>query len=78
MKAAHREYFKIAALVLTGAFVLLLLAYIFVISPQKKTGKQLENQLAEKKQEYNLVFLLLNKYFQPSSGLSCRRQADLL
>ncbi len=49
----YRKYFTTAALIWAGCFILFLFVYMIVLAPQKKTRKQIENQLAEKKQIYN-------------------------
>jgi len=55
MKSIYRKYFKIVALIWAGSFILLFLMYIFMLSPQKKTKKQLKDRLVEKKQQYDFV-----------------------
>ena len=49
----YRRYFTTAALIWAGLLLLFLFTYILVLLPQKKTRKQLERQLAEKKQIYD-------------------------
>ncbi len=49
----YRKYFTTAALIWAGCFILFLFVYMIVLAPQKKTRKQIENQLAGKKQIYN-------------------------
>jgi len=49
----YKKYFMTAALIWAGCFILFLFVYMIVLAPQKKTRKQIENQLAEKKQIYN-------------------------
>jgi len=46
----YKKYFKIAALIWAGCFVLILFAYILVVKPQKDNKKRLESVLAERKQ----------------------------
>ena len=53
MKSIYRKYFTTAALIWAGCFVLFLLVYVFVLAPQRKSKKQIEKQLAERKQVYN-------------------------
>lgn len=55
MNPIYRKYFKTTALIWTGCFVLFFLVYVSVLSPQKKTKKQIEKQLAEKKQIYTFA-----------------------
>jgi len=50
MKLVYRKYLKRAALIWSGCFLLLLAAYLTVMAPQEETSKQIERQLAEKKQ----------------------------
>jgi len=52
MKSIYRKYLKTAALIWAGCFVLFFLAYMYALSPQEKTKKQTERQLAEQKQMY--------------------------
>ncbi len=49
----YRKYFATAALIWAGCFILFLFIYMIVLAPQKKSRKQVENQLAEKKRIYN-------------------------
>lgn len=49
----YRKYFMTGALIWAGCFIVFLFVYMIVLAPQKKTRKQIENQLAEKKQIYN-------------------------
>ncbi len=53
MKSAYGKYFAKMALVWTVCFVLFLIIYILVLSPQVNFRKQLEKQLADKKQTYD-------------------------
>jgi len=49
----YRKYFTTGALIWAGCFIVFLFVHMIVLAPQKKTRKQIENQLAEKKQIYN-------------------------
>jgi len=49
----YRKYFATGALIWAGCFILFLFVYMIVLAPQKKSRKQAENQLAEKKRIYN-------------------------
>ena len=49
----YKKYFMTTALIWAGCFILFLFVYMIVLAPQKKSRKQIENQLAEKKQIYN-------------------------
>lgn len=53
MKSIYRKYFAVLALMWIGCFVLFLFVYMFVLTPQKKTKKQIQKQLDEKKQMYD-------------------------
>jgi len=52
MKSIYRKYFATIALIWTGCFVLSFFAYMLVLTPQKKSRKQVEKNFAEKKQTY--------------------------
>lgn len=52
MKSICKKYFKTVALIWAGCFVLFFFVYMYVLAPQNKTKKQVERQLAEKKQMY--------------------------
>ncbi|KPJ65706.1 MAG: hypothetical protein AMJ43_10235 [Coxiella sp. DG_40] len=49
----YKKYFMTAALIWAGCFILFLFVYMIVLTPQRKSRKQIENQLAEKEQIYN-------------------------
>ncbi|MHC4461124.1 MAG: hypothetical protein ACYS6W_00585 [Planctomycetota bacterium] len=49
----YKKYFMTAALIWAGCFILFLFVYMIVLAPQKKSRKQIENQLAEKERIYN-------------------------
>jgi Tfp pilus assembly protein PilO len=53
MKPIYKKYFTIIALIWSSCFVVFLLAYMFVLAPQRKSRKQIEGQLAVKKQVYS-------------------------
>ena len=53
MKVSYRKYFTKVALIWGGCFVLFFLIHILVMGPQKKSKKQVEEQLAEKKRLYD-------------------------
>ena len=48
----HKKYLMTAGVIWAACFVIFLLAYIFVLGPQKNYEKRIENKLAEKKQVY--------------------------
>ncbi len=48
-----KKYLTTAALIWAGCFTLFLFVYMIVLSPQKKSKKQVENQLKQKEQTYN-------------------------
>ncbi len=52
MKPIYKKYFAKAALTWAGCFVLFFFIYVFMLAPQEKNKKQIEKQLAEKKQIY--------------------------
>ena len=74
MKPIYREYFIRAALVWAGCFVLFFLVHMLVLAPQKRSKKQIEKQLAEKKQMYNSVL----KATQKESRIQLSRQIEYL
>lgn len=49
----HKKYLTTAALTWAGCLALFFFVHMLVLSPQKKSKKQLEKQLAEKKQVYD-------------------------
>ena len=51
-KAVRIKFIKTAGLVWAACIVILLLAYVFILRPQKNSRKLLESRLAEKKQVY--------------------------
>ena len=51
-KAVHIQYLKTAGVVSAACFVILLLAYVFILRPQKNSRKLIESRLTEKKQVY--------------------------
>jgi hypothetical protein len=53
MKSVYGKYFTKVALIWTGCFVLFFFVYMLMLAPQKDSKKQLEKQLAGKKQIYN-------------------------
>ena len=55
MDPIYKKYFIKVALIWAGCFVLFLFVHMLVLSPQKKSKKQIENQLAEKKRMYESV-----------------------
>ncbi len=48
----HKKYLTTAGLIWAACFVLLLLAYMLALAPQKNYKKHIENELAERKQVY--------------------------
>jgi Tfp pilus assembly protein PilO len=60
MKEIYKKYLAVAALVWTGCFVLLLLAYMSVLTPQKKSKKQIEKEFVEVKQTYDQTVTATN------------------
>ncbi len=53
MKSVYRRYFTKVALIWAGCFVLFFFAYMLMLAPQRNSKKQLEKQLAGKKQIYD-------------------------
>ena len=53
MDSIYKKNFKVVALVWAGCLVLFAFVYIYVLSPQRKTKKQLDAQLAKQKQMYD-------------------------
>jgi Tfp pilus assembly protein PilO len=53
MKAVYKKYFGVVALIWAGCFILFLLAYMFLLLPQKRSRKQIEKKFLEVKQTYN-------------------------
>ena len=52
MKPIYKKYFAKAALTWAGCFILFFFIYVLMLAPQEKNKKQIEKQLAEKKQIY--------------------------
>jgi type II secretory pathway component PulM len=52
MQAIYKKYVAVIALIWAGCFVLLFLAYILVLTPQKNSKKQIEERLSQAKQTY--------------------------
>jgi Tfp pilus assembly protein PilO len=48
----HKKYLVTVGVIWAACFVVFLLAYIFVLGPQKNYKKRIENKLAERKQVY--------------------------
>lgn len=55
MDPIYKKYFIKVALIWAGCFVLFLFVNMLVLSPQKKSKKQIEKKLAEKEQMYESV-----------------------
>ena len=53
MKAIYKKHLTTIGFIWAGCFVLLLLVYMVMLAPQNKSKKQVERELAEKKQAYN-------------------------
>lgn len=53
MKAIKRKDLTTIGLIWAGCFVLMLFVYMLILAPQKKSKKDVESELAEKKQAYN-------------------------
>jgi len=53
MKAIFKKYLKTVALIWSGCLVMFFIVYIYLLAPQRKTKKQIEKQLADKKQTYD-------------------------
>ena len=51
----YRKYLTRAAIVWAACLVLFVLAYIFVLGPQRSGRKRLESTLTEKKQQYEMA-----------------------
>lgn len=52
---SYKKYLTRAAIVWAACLVLFVLAYLFVLGPQKNSRRNLENKLDEKKQEYEMA-----------------------
>ena len=48
----HKKYFLMSAVIWSVCLVIFVVAYIFIIGPQKNTKKLIENKLAEKRNIY--------------------------
>ena len=55
MKPIHKKYLTTVSLIWSAFAVLFIVAYLFLLAPQRKTKKQIEQQLAEKEKIYNSV-----------------------
>lgn len=55
MKAIHKKYLTTVSLIWLAFVVLFIIAYLFLLAPQRKAKKQIEQQLAEKEKIYNSV-----------------------
>jgi len=53
MKAIYKKHFTVLAPVWAGSFILLIVAHMLVLAPQKKSKKQIEKEFAEAKQTYD-------------------------
>ncbi len=53
MKPIHKKYLTTVSLIWSAFVVLFIIAYLFLLTPQRKTKKQIEQQLAEKEKIYN-------------------------
>jgi len=53
MKAFYKKHFTLLAPVWAGSFILLIVAHMLVLAPQKKSEKQIEKEFAEAKQTYD-------------------------
>jgi len=55
MKPIHKKYLTTVSLIWSAFAVLFIVAYLFLLAPQRKAKKQIEQQLAEKEKIYNSV-----------------------
>ena len=55
MKPIHKKYLTTVSLIWSAFVVLFIIAYLFLLAPQRKAKKQIEQQLAEKEKIYNSV-----------------------
>lgn len=53
MKPIHKKYLTTVSLIWSAFAVLFIVAYLFLLAPQRKAKKQIEQQLAEKEKIYN-------------------------
>ena len=53
MKPIHKKYLTTVSLIWSAFAVLFIIAYLFLLAPQRKAKKQIEQQLAEKEKIYN-------------------------
>jgi hypothetical protein len=74
MKAIFRKYFKIIGSVWGGCLVLSLFVYMYALSPQERTCKQIEKQLAEAKQTYEAAL----RAAQEETRIQLKKQIERL
>ena len=53
MKPIHKKYLTTVSLIWSALAVLFIITYLLLLAPQRKTKKQIEQQLAEKEKIYN-------------------------
>jgi len=61
MNKIYKKHFKLVSLAWAGSFVLALLIYVIVISPQREAKKQMSMQLAEKEKIYTTTLKINQK-----------------
>jgi Tfp pilus assembly protein PilO len=57
----HKKYLLTSAIIWAVCFVIFLLAYMFIVRPQKNSKKLVENRLEEKKQIYKSALRAANE-----------------
>ena len=64
MKSNYKKYFTKVALIWAGCFIVFFFVHILVLAPQGKNKKQIEKQLAEKKQMYESALKVSQEEFK--------------
>lgn len=58
LKKANKKLFTIVAIIWAGSFVLFVLAYMLVLSPQQKIRREVETEFAATKRQYESVIAM--------------------
>lgn len=58
LKKANKKLFTIVAIIWAGSFVLFVLAYMLVLSPQQKIRQEVETEFAATKRQYESVIAM--------------------
>jgi len=78
MKSIYQRYFKKLALFWAGSFILLVLVYMLIMAPQKKSKKHLEQQIAQKQQKYNSILKAAQEQTRSKLNAEIQRLRDSL